>query len=148
VSALGLPQAVLGVDPLTLPAAVDPEGVQAAVARGESAANGSGIAVRGSASSAGSAVNSEPDVDLDSSDDVKPDKLCGEDPQCGTIHKIDLLPEVVFDTMEELPVVGLLVIPMTKGMTIDPGEGLPALTFAVKPTKITRGSGLVAIGHF
>lgn len=139
-----LAQPIVGADPATLPAAIDPGAVQAAVARGE----GSGVAVRGSGSSAGSAASSDPQVDLDPSDDVKVDKLCGDDPQCGTLHQIDLLPEVVFEKMEELPVLGVFVIPMTKGMTLDPGEGLPVVTFAVKPTKITRGSGLVAIAHF
>jgi hypothetical protein len=139
---------IIGADPLTLPAATDPAAVEAAVARGESATKGSGLAVRGSGSSAGSASNSESQVDLDASDDVKVDKLCGEDPQCGTMHQIDLLPEVVFAKMEELPVLGVFVIPVTKGMTLDPGQGLPVVTFAVKPTKITRGSGLVAVAHF
>ena len=118
-----------------------------AVSRGEDATAASGLAVRGSASSAGSAGNIEPHVDLDASDDVKVDTLC-ENPQCGTVHQIDLLPAVIFEQLEELPVLGLFVIPVTKGVTIDPGEGLPRLTFAVKPTKISRGSGLVAIARF
>jgi hypothetical protein len=125
----------------------DPSSVQSAVFRADRAATPSGLAVRGSASSAGSAGNTEPQVDLDASDDVEADQLCAN-PQCGTVHQIDLLPQLVFDELEDLPVLGAFVLPVTKGMTIEPGDGLPTLTFALKPTQIRRGSGLVAIARF
>jgi hypothetical protein len=85
-------------------------------------------------------------VDLDESDDVVLDDMCVK--QCGTVQNINLLPGVIFEQMAALPVLGAFVVPVTTGVTIEPGQGLPALTFAVKPTKITRGSGFVAIARF
>lgn len=62
--------------------------------------------------------------------------------------EISLLPELILRNLEEVPLLAVMMLPVTEGVTITPAEGLPAVTFAVKPTKITRGSGLVAVGKF
>jgi hypothetical protein len=46
------------------------------------------------------------------------------------------------------PLLGTLMAPITRGVPISGGDGMPALAFAVIPTQITRGSGVVAIGRF
>lgn len=61
---------------------------------------------------------------------------------------IALLPEVILRNLNEVPILAMVMLPVTEGVTITPGEGLPAVTFSVKPTKITRGSGLVAVSRF
>jgi hypothetical protein len=119
---------------------------QDAVSRQDAGAQ-KGPAVRGSAPSSGSAGSTEPQLDLELRDDLNADQLCAN-PQCGTVQQIDLLPELVFEKLEDLPVLGAFVLPVTKGMTIEPGDGLPTLTLALKPGQIRRGSGLVAIAHF
>jgi hypothetical protein len=85
-------------------------------------------------------------VDLDASDDVELDRLCEK--HCGTVRHIARVPGVILEHLQELPVLGAFVVPVTRGVTIEPGEWLPALTFALAPTKIARGRGLVAIGRF
>jgi hypothetical protein len=110
------------------------------------ASSSDGAASEGNSSSRTGTSKPESQVDLDSTDDVNLDELCEK--QCGTVQEINLLPEAIFEKAEALPVLGMFVLPVTKGVTLDPGQGLPAITFAVKPTKITRGNGLVAIARF
>lgn len=62
--------------------------------------------------------------------------------------KVPLLTEDILRELGQLPLIETMMVPVTRGVTIETGDGTPALTFAVKPTKITRGSGLVAIGRF
>lgn len=61
---------------------------------------------------------------------------------------MSLLPEVILRNLNEVPVLAAFIMPVTEGVTITPAEGLPAVTFTVKPTKFTRGSGLVAVSRF
>jgi hypothetical protein len=46
------------------------------------------------------------------------------------------------------PLLDTLMAPITRGVPISGGAGMPALELAVIPTQITRGSGVVAIGRF
>jgi hypothetical protein len=71
-------------------------------------------------------------------------------PQCLERPKseIELLPEVILKNIVDTPVLGAFVTPVTEGVTFETVEGLPSVTVLVKPTKITRGSGLVAVGTF
>lgn len=88
-------------------------------------------------------------VDITKSDEPPAEASCDKDCELSSSSEIKLLPQVVMKTLVEMPVVGtFLITPVTTGVTVAPVEGLPALTFAVKPTKITQGSGLVAIGRF
>jgi hypothetical protein len=88
-------------------------------------------------------------VDITKSDEAPAEASCDKDCELSSSSEIKLLPQVVMKTLVEMPVVGtFLITPVTTGVTVAPVEGLPALTFAVKPTKITQGSGLVAIGRF
>jgi hypothetical protein len=91
-------------------------------------------------------ANPKAQVDLDASDDVNIEELCEK--QCGTVQKINLLPEAIFERAQALPVLGLFVVPLLSGVTVDPGQGLPPVTFAVKPTRVTQGNGLTVIGRF
>jgi hypothetical protein len=61
---------------------------------------------------------------------------------------MSLLPEVILRNLNEVPLLAVFIMPVTEGVTITPAEGLPAVTFTVKPTKFTRGSGLVAVSRF
>jgi hypothetical protein len=71
-------------------------------------------------------------------------------PSCPPKRKsvISRLPQIILHNLDHVPVLAAVIVPMTEGVTITPAEGLPAVTFALKPTKITRGSGLVAVGQF
>ena len=62
--------------------------------------------------------------------------------------ELELLPEVLLENITDTPVLGAFVTPVTEGVTFETAEGLPSVTVLVKPTKITRGSGLVAVGKF
>ncbi len=66
----------------------------------------------------------------------------------GNGNKLLLFTDGLLEDMGDLPVLGAFLLPVTEGVTIPTFEGLTSLTFAVKPTKITRGSGVVAIGTF
>jgi hypothetical protein len=100
------------------------------------------------AEKSGRARNDSPTdaVDLDASDDVNLSQLCKK--QCGTVKEIRRLPRAIVDNLAGLPVLGAFVVPVTEGLTIENAEGLPVVTFAVKPTKFGRGSGFVASGRF
>lgn len=69
---------------------------------------------------------------------------CGPRPARG----FSALPAVLLRELGEVPVLGAVIMPVTEGVTFTPFDGLPPVTFAVKPTKFTRGSGFVAIGTF
>lgn len=87
-------------------------------------------------------------VDITKSDPPA-EASCDKDCELSSSSEISLLPKVVMRTLFEMPVVGaFLITPVTTGVTVAPVDGLPALTFTVKPTKVTQGSGLVAIGRF
>jgi hypothetical protein len=45
-------------------------------------------------------------------------------------------------------IIGVLLYPEERGVSINSSDGTPALTFTVMPTKIARGQGLVAIHRF
>jgi hypothetical protein len=69
--------------------------------------------------------------------------------QKGGGNKFLLFTDGLLEDMGELPVLGMFILPVTEGVTIPTFEGpLTSLTLAVKPTKIARGSGVVAIGTF
>jgi len=61
---------------------------------------------------------------------------------------VPLLTDDILRELGELPLIDTVMAPVTRGVTIQTEDGSPAVTFAVKPTKITRGSGLVAIRRF
>ncbi|HTV17058.1 MAG TPA: hypothetical protein VMG12_00265 [Polyangiaceae bacterium] len=67
---------------------------------------------------------------------------------CVTLEKGPITDELLREITEELPVIETVMIPVTRGVTIEAEDGSPAITLAVKPTKITRGSGIVAIKKF
>jgi hypothetical protein len=108
--------------------------------------SGSSSTGDGAESAGGGDPTVAPQVDLDASDDVDVEELCEK--RCGTVQQINLLPEAIFERFEALPVLGVFVVPLTRGVTVEPGQGLASITFAVKPTRVTRGSGLVVIGRF
>ena len=122
-----------------LPKVVDLAGV----ASRRDDASAPGAVVLGGASSVAHAA---PQVDLNASDDPGLDGMCEN--ECGFAQEFNLLPELIFEKFEKMPVLGLFVMPMTKGLTVEPSEGLLSVTFAVRPTRIARGSALVAIARF
>ena len=65
-----------------------------------------------------------------------------------TGNKLLMFTDGLLEDMGDVPVLGAFILPVTEGVTVPTFEGLTSLTFAVKPTKITRGSGVVAIGTF
>ena len=67
---------------------------------------------------------------------------------CVPLKKGPITDELLRQITEELPLIDTMMIPVTRGVTIEAKDGSPALTLAVKPTKITRGSGIVAIKKF
>ena len=66
----------------------------------------------------------------------------------GAGNKLLLFTDGLLEDIGDVPVLGAFILPVTEGVTIPTFEGLTSLTLAVKPTKITRGSGVVAIGTF
>lgn len=62
--------------------------------------------------------------------------------------RLPLLTDEILRELVELPLLDTVMAPVTRGVTFETVDGGPAVTFAVKPTKFTRGSGLVAIGRF
>jgi hypothetical protein len=120
-----------------------------------SAADLAAVAGGGAGAAASAAPATEPvdpapvRVDITKRDAAPVEASCDEACELSSSSELSLLPKVVMKTLVEMPVVGtFLITPVTTGVTVAPVEGLPALTFAVKPTKITQGSGLVAIGRF
>lgn len=76
---------------------------------------------------------------------TEPSEACAE--PCVSLKKGPITDEIMRELVE-LPLVDTVMIPVTRGVTIETSDGTPAITLAVKPTKITRGSGLVAIKKF
>lgn len=68
--------------------------------------------------------------------------------RCGIDNDGSLMAEQLLAKLGADPVLGTVMAPVTRGVPISTGDGGPALQLAVIPTQITRGSGLVAIGHF
>jgi hypothetical protein len=88
-------------------------------------------------------------VDIMKRDAASIEASCDRACELSSSSEVSLLPKVVMRTLVAMPVVGTYVItPVTTGVTVAPVEGLPALTFAVKPTKIAQGSGRVARARF
>jgi len=67
---------------------------------------------------------------------------------CDAANKGPLIAEQLLTQLGADPLLGTVMAPVTRGVPISTGDGSPALKLAVIPTQITRGSGLVAIGHF
>ena len=67
---------------------------------------------------------------------------------CDATNKGPLIAEQLLTELGSDPLLGTVMAPVTRGVPISTGDGTPALKLAVIPTQITRGSGLVAIGHF
>jgi hypothetical protein len=88
-------------------------------------------------------------VDVTKRDAAPAEASCDRACELSSSSEISLLPKVVMRTLVGMPVVGtFLITPVTTGVTVAPVDGLPALTFTVKPTQIAQGSGLVAVGRF
>jgi hypothetical protein len=69
---------------------------------------------------------------------------CGKE----TTNKVLLVTDGVFQGIGALQILGSLIFPETRAVTIAKSDGTPALTFMVAPTTIAQGSGLVAYGSF
>jgi len=89
------------------------------------------------------------DEDPDAANGDNDDGSSKDDGDLKPATDITVLPQTILRNLGDMPIVGdVLITPVTRGYTIVPAEGLPAVTFTVKPTKVTRGNGLVAIAHF
>jgi hypothetical protein len=86
-------------------------------------------------------VDSELSSSSSELDDSAP-KAC--DGKC----KVMALTEQALPGFGAAQIIGVLLYPEERGVSIKTSDGTPALTFTVMPTKITRGQGLVAIGRF
>jgi hypothetical protein len=120
-----------------------------------SAADVSGVVAEAQSAAAAAATPSTTDLlDEDvaaatAAHQAKVDGACTDDCQLKPATDITVLPQTILRNLGEMPIVGdVFITPVTRGYTVVPAEGLPALTFTVKPTKITRGSGLVAFARF
>lgn len=67
---------------------------------------------------------------------------------CDAGNKGPLIADQLLTELGADPLLGTVMAPVTRGVPISTGDGAPALKLAVIPTQITRGSGVVAIGHF
>jgi hypothetical protein len=65
-----------------------------------------------------------------------------------TMNRRLLVADGVFQGIGALQVLGSFMLPERQVLTIASGDGAPALSFTIMPTKITRGRGLVAMGKF
>jgi hypothetical protein len=72
------------------------------------------------------------------------------DGQCKheTVNQTLLVADGIFQGLGALQVLGSFVLPERRALTIARSDGAPTLSFTIMPTKITRGSGLVAMGKF
>lgn len=72
------------------------------------------------------------------------------DRECGfeTKNQSLRIADGIFQGLGPLQVLGSLVLPQRQVLTIASGDGAPTLSFSVMPTKITRGSGFVAMAKF
>jgi len=61
-----------------------------------------------------------------------------------------VLSDALFEDRAPLELLSSVLLPAARGVTIAQiqTEGAPAVRLTVRPTKITRGSGLVAVGQF
>jgi hypothetical protein len=67
---------------------------------------------------------------------------------CGRKNKGHAIADELLNRLGTVPVLGAMMVPVTRGLMISTGEGTPPLKLAVVPGRITRGSGFVAIGRF
>jgi len=77
--------------------------------------------------------------------------LSGADAMDGPCHakcKVLAFTEKALPGFGASQILGVLLYPEERGVSIENGNGTPALTFTVMPTHITRGRGLVAIARF
>lgn len=66
-----------------------------------------------------------------------------------TVNKVLLVTDGVFQGIGALQILGSLIFPESSAaVSIAGSDGTPAVSFRVMPTKIARGSGLVAFGEF
>jgi hypothetical protein len=120
-----------------------------------SAVDVSGVVARAQSAAAAAAVPSTTDLldeDVAAATGAHPPQAegaCTNECELRPATDIMVLPQTILRNLGEVPIVGdVLITPVTRGYTVVPAEGLPALTFTVKPTKITRGSGFVAFARF
>jgi hypothetical protein len=74
---------------------------------------------------------------------------CEGDCDGETVNKVLLVTDGVFQGIGALQILGSFIFPeTTAAVTVAGSDGEPALSFRVMPTKIARGSGLVAYGEF
>jgi hypothetical protein len=67
---------------------------------------------------------------------------------CRGVHAGPWIADQLLMRLGSDPLLATLMAPITRGVPISAGDGMPALELAVIPTQITRGSGFVAIGRF
>jgi hypothetical protein len=79
--------------------------------------------------------------------DFPNDAACGESCPPKPLN-LQLLPREIMRNIDQVPVLDAMVTPVTTGVTLEPLEGLPPVTITVKPGKITRGGGVIAITRF
>jgi hypothetical protein len=65
-----------------------------------------------------------------------------------TANKVLLVADGVFQGIGALQLVGAFIFPETRAVTIANGDGTPAVSFTVVPTRLATGNGLVAVGNF
>jgi hypothetical protein len=74
---------------------------------------------------------------------------CDGDCDGETVNKVLLVTDGVFQGIGALQILGSFIFPESRAAaTIVGSDGKPAVSFRVMPTKIARGSGLVAFGEF
>jgi hypothetical protein len=74
---------------------------------------------------------------------------CDGDCDGETVNKVLLVTDGVFQGIGALQILGSFIFPESRATaTIVGSDGTPAVSFRVMPTKISRGSGLVAFGEF
>lgn len=74
---------------------------------------------------------------------------CEGDCDGETVNKVLLVTDGVFQGIGALQILGSFIFPESRAAaTIVGSDGTPVVSFRVMPTKISRGSGLVAFGEF
>ena len=79
--------------------------------------------------------------------DFPNDEACGDNCPPKPLN-LQLLPREIMRNIDEVPVLDAVVTPVTTGVTLETLEGLPPVTITVKPTKLARGNGVVAVTRF
>jgi hypothetical protein len=79
--------------------------------------------------------------------DFPDDAACGDSCPPKPLN-LQLLPREIMRNLDRYPVLDAVVTPVTTGVTVEPLEGLPPVTIAVKPAKIGRGSAVIAVTRF